>query len=136
MKRIHFIVLTSLLFSLLSFAQSGTIRGVILDEINNPIGGVNIKSSSGVGTATNENGFYELKIPADVEVIVEFTHINFKRIEAKFNLKNGQELEFNPVLNINVEQIATVVISTNTRQSVDGVTSISPKRPIDIDFLP
>lgn len=127
MKRIHFIVLVSLLFSLLSFSQSAIIRGVILDENNTPINDVNIKASTGEGTATNENGFYELKIPFGVDVIIVYTHINYKRIEAKFNLKNGQELEFNPVLNINVEQIATVVINTNTRQSVDGVTSISPQ---------
>ena len=102
MKRLHFIVLQSLLFSVLSFSQSAILRGVILDENNNPVNGVNIKSSTGVGTATNENGFYELKIPATVDVVIEFTHINYKRVEAKFNLKNGQELEFNPVLNINI----------------------------------
>ncbi|WP_296386308.1 carboxypeptidase-like regulatory domain-containing protein [Winogradskyella sp.] len=127
MKRLHFIVLLSLLFSLLSFSQSAIIRGVILDENNNPINDVNIKASTGEGTASNENGFYELKIPFGVEVTIVFTHINHKRIEAKFNLKNGQELEYNPVLNIEIEQIATVVISTNTRQSIDGVVSITPK---------
>lgn len=112
---------------MLSFSQSAIIRGVILDEDNNPVNGVNIKANTGEGTATNENGFYELKVPFDIEITIEFTHVNYKRIEAKFNLKNGQELEFNPVLNINIEQIATVVINTNTRQSVDGVTSISPQ---------
>jgi len=127
LKRIHFIVLISLLFSLLSFSQSAIIRGVILDEGNTPIEGVNIKTSTGEGTATNSNGFYELKIPFGVEVTVIFTHISHKRVEQKFNLKNGQEIEYNPVLLIEVEQIATVVINTNTRQSVDGVTSISPQ---------
>jgi hypothetical protein len=127
LKRLHFLVLLGLLFSVLSFSQSAIIRGVILDENNNPVNGVNIKTDTGAGTASNENGFYELKIPSEIEVVIQFTHINYKRIEAKFNLKNGQELEFNPVLNINVEQIATVVLSSNTRQSVDGVTSISPK---------
>jgi hypothetical protein len=42
-------------------------------------------------------------------------------------LKNGQALEFNPVMKVEVEQIAAVVINTNTRQSVDGVLSISPE---------
>ncbi len=127
MKRLHFIVLLSLLFSMLSFSQSAILRGIILDENNTPINGVNIRTSTGEGTATNENGFYELKIPFGVEVILEFTHISHKRVEQKFNLKNGQELEYNPVMKIEVEQIATVVINTNTRQSVDGVTSISPQ---------
>tara|TARA_R110002124_G_scaffold38970_2_gene123243 strand:+ start:5069 stop:7534 length:2466 start_codon:yes stop_codon:yes gene_type:complete len=127
LKRLHFIVLLSLLFSLLSFSQSAIIRGVILDENNNPINDVNIKTSTGEGTASNENGFFELKIPFGVEITIAFTHINHKRVEAKFNLKNGQELEYNPVMMVEVEQIATVVINTNTRQSVDGVTSISPQ---------
>jgi len=126
LKRLHFIVLLGLLFSLLSFSQTAIIRGVILNESNQPINDVNISTNSGKGTASNENGFYELKIPSGIEVTVEFSHLGHKRIVAKFKLKNGQELEYNPVMKIEVEQIATVVINTNTRQSVDGVTSITP----------
>ncbi|WP_179317728.1 TonB-dependent receptor [Winogradskyella undariae] len=127
MKRLIFTVLLGLFFSLLSFSQNAIIRGVILDEGNTPIEGVNIKTNTGEGTATNSNGFYELKIPYSVEVTVIFTHVSHKLVEQKFNLKNGQEIEYNPVMLIEVEQIATVVINTNTRQSVDGVTSISPQ---------
>ncbi|WP_115808524.1 TonB-dependent receptor [Winogradskyella pacifica] len=112
---------------MLSFSQSAIIRGVILDEGNLPIEGVNITTSNGEGTSTNNNGFYELKIPFGVEVTVIFTHVSHKRVEQKFDLKNGQEIEYNPVMLIEVEQIATVIINTNTRQSVDGVTSISPQ---------
>ncbi|WP_179008022.1 TonB-dependent receptor [Winogradskyella forsetii] len=126
MKRLHFTILLSLLFSLLSFSQSATIRGVILDEANMPIEGVNIKANTGEGTATNSNGFYELKVPFDVEVTVEFTHVSHKRVEQKFNLKNGQEIEYNPVMLVEIEQIATVVINTNTRLNVEGVVSIDP----------
>jgi hypothetical protein len=125
LKRLHFTILLSLFFSLTSFSQSAIIRGVILDENNNPINDVNIQALSGEGTASNENGFYELKIPSGIEVNIVFSHISHKRVEVKFNLKNGQELEFNPVMKIEFEQIATVIINTNTRQSVDGVTSIS-----------
>ena len=92
-----------------------------------PIEGVNIKTSTGEGTSTNINGFYELKIPFEVEVTIVFTHVSHKRVEQKFKLKNGQEIEYNPVMLVEVEQIATVIINTNTRQSVDGVTSISPQ---------
>jgi hypothetical protein len=108
-------------------AQSAVIRGVILDEASNPINAVNIKANTGEGTASNENGFYELRIAPNIEVTIVFSHVSHKKLQVKFNLKNGQELEFNPVLKTNVEQIATVVINTNTRQSVDGVTSISPE---------
>ncbi|MEO6348643.1 MAG: carboxypeptidase-like regulatory domain-containing protein, partial [Aquaticitalea sp.] len=108
------------------FSQSATIKGVILDNSKMPISNVNIKVGD-QGTTSNENGFYELKIPIDTEVTVEFTHLSHKRVVVKFNLKNGQEVEFNPVMDLNVEQIATVVINANTRQSVDGVTTITPE---------
>ncbi len=111
----------------MSFSQSATIRGVILDENNYPISEVNIKASTGEGIATNINGFYELKISSGQEVSVEFTHISHKRILQVFNLKNGQEVEFNPVMKQEVEQIATVVLTSSTRQKVNGVTTIAPK---------
>ena len=116
-----------LLISLTILGQTATIRGIILDENNSPIEGVNIKVNVGKGTTTNANGFYEIKIPANTKTTLFFTHISHKRVEQKFNLKSGSEIEFNPVLKVNVEQIAEVVIRQNTRQSRTGVTTISPK---------
>ncbi|WP_460218706.1 TonB-dependent receptor [Psychroserpens sp. MEBiC05023] len=113
-------------FSFFGSSQSATIRGVILDDTQSPISGVNIKAGND-GTTSNANGFFIIKIPSDTEVTLEFTHIGHKSVTAKFNLKNGQEIEFNPVMSIDIEQIATVVINTNTRQKVDGVTTITPE---------
>ena len=127
MKRTFIITLFILFISLLAYSQSATIRGIILDENNKPISEVNVKASTGEGTATNANGFYELKIPNGQDVSVEYTHIGHMRIVQIFNLKNGQEIEFNPVLKVEAEQIATVVLKSSTRQKVDGVTTISPK---------
>ncbi|RIA09555.1 outer membrane receptor protein involved in Fe transport [Flavobacteriaceae bacterium MAR_2010_72] len=115
-----------LCLSTLGFAQMATIKGVILDQNQVPVSEVNIKAGN-QGTISNSNGFFELKIEANTNVIVEFTHLSYQRVVATFNLKNGQELEFNPVMKTEIEQIATVIINTNTRQSVDGITSIAPE---------
>ncbi len=112
--------------STMAFSQNATIRGVILDENDTPIYDVNIKAGD-LGTATNINGFYELKIPANQDITIVFTHLSHKPITQTFNLKSGQELEFNPVMKVDVEQIGVVVINTNTRQSVTGVTTIAPE---------
>lgn len=109
-----------------AFGQSALIRGVILNEKNQPIENVNINTGSGDGTTTNKNGFYELKIEANTVVTVEFSHISYKLVQVTFNLKNGSEIEYNPVLKTDVTQIAEVVINNNTQQNVDGVISISP----------
>jgi len=107
------------------FAQTGTLRGVILDEFNKPVDNVNIKVDD-TGTTTNANGFFILKIPANQDVTVTFTHISLKKTVVTFNLKNGEEIEFNPVMQTNIEQIATVVISGRKRKDVQGVITLKP----------
>ncbi len=121
-------ILAPVLFFLictLNFAQNATIKGIILDDENRPIENVNIKSKSN-GTKTNTNGFFILKIPANEDVVLEFTHISHKKIKSTFYLKSGEELEFNPVMSTTIEQIATVIISGNRRKDVEGIITIKP----------
>ncbi len=113
-------------FSYFGNSQTATIRGVILDDAKMPITGVNIKAGSD-GTTTNDNGFFILKIPANTDVTIIFSHLSHKSVTQTFNLKSGQELEFNPVMKVDIEQIGMVVINTNTRQKVDGVVTITPE---------
>ena len=117
--------LLAFLFPILCLAQTGTIKGVILNEFNQPIDAVNIKSDNN-GVQTNNNGFFEIKIPANKNVKIIFSHVSHKNIIATFNLKNGETLEFNPVLKENVEQIETVVISGRKRKDVEGIVNIDP----------
>ncbi len=114
------------LVPLISMAQSATLKGIILDNNNLPIPFVNIKTDN-TGTSTNDNGFYILKIPANTDVKVTFTHIGHKSVTATFNLKNGETFEFNPVMSLENEQIATVIITGNERKRVEGVTVIQPE---------
>ena len=115
-----------LLATFVSYAQTATIRGIVLDTNNTPINNVNIKAGD-LGTSSNENGFYLLKIPANEEVQIIFSHIGFQNIIIKLNLKNGEEFEFNPVMNVDAEQIGEVLITGNQRKRVEGITSISPE---------
>ncbi|MDA9875607.1 carboxypeptidase-like regulatory domain-containing protein [Flavobacteriaceae bacterium] len=110
----------------MAMGQSATLRGIVLNELNEPLEGVNVVSENN-GTTTNINGFYILKIPANTDFKIRFSHINYKYLEAPFNLKNGEELEFNPVLKSNYEQIETVVITGSKRKELEGVTTISPQ---------
>ncbi len=121
-------LLKSLIFLLpvIGIAQTATLKGIILDANESPILNVNISSAS-QGTATNTNGFYFLKIPANQDVIVVFTHLNYESIRVTFNLKNGESFEFNPVMDSNIEQISTVVINGNQRKQVEGITTINPE---------
>ncbi|GAA4810486.1 TonB-dependent receptor [Litoribaculum gwangyangense] len=110
----------------ISFSQTATIKGVILDENNKPIENVNIKTTT-TGTQTNANGFFILDIPANLDITIEFTHISHKKIVSTFNLKNGEELEFNPVMSTSIEQIATVIVTNNRRKEVEGIITLKPE---------
>ena len=116
---------TIIFFSVLtlSFAQNATIKGIILDENNQPIEKVNVKTDNN-GTATNTNGFYIITIPANKEITIEFTHLSHKKVVSTFNLKNGESFEFNPVMSTSIEQIATVIVSGDRRKEVEGIITL------------
>ncbi|MFV9550755.1 TonB-dependent receptor [Algibacter sp. PT7-4] len=118
---------TILLFAIfpLSFAQNATIKGIILNENNAPIEKVSIKINNS-GTTTNVNGFYSISVPSNKNITLEFTHLSHKKIVSTFNLKNGEELEFNPVMSTSIEQIATVIVTSNRKKDVEGIITIKP----------
>ncbi len=120
------LLLVFILSTVLSSAQNATIRGILLDDAKTPIPGASISYGS-EGTTSNTNGFYFLEIPASQNVTVSFTYVGFKKITQTFYLEPNAEIEFNPVFNVDVEQLGTVLITTTTRQRVEGITTISPE---------
>lgn len=115
-------------FSGILFAQNATVKGVILDENNVPIPAVNVTVGSGIGTQTNFDGFYLLEVPSNQEITITFSHVSHKNATITIpGLAPNEDFELNPVLKVDVEQIATVVISANQRKRVQGLTTISPE---------
>ncbi|MED5355033.1 MAG: carboxypeptidase-like regulatory domain-containing protein [Bacteroidota bacterium] len=100
--------------------------GVILDDSNNPIENINVISNLS-GTTTNSNGFYSISVPSNQDVSIEFTHINYKKISLKFNLSEDEVFEFNPIMNESIEQIATIVLNSRSRDNFSGVSNINPE---------
>ena len=115
----------SLLFFLIStfiFAQNAKVTGIVIDENNKPVLGVNVsyKSKSSV---TNTNGFYVIEIPSNQKVVLVYTHISLKSITATFELKPKEVLDYNPIMSSKNEQLEDVVI-TSKRKRVQGIVSI------------
>lgn len=112
--------------SLVTFAQTARVKGIILDENNQPVENVNISFQEN-RTTTNANGFYILKIPSNTKSILRFTHVSLKPAVISLELKPNEDYEFNIILKSNVEQIGEVVITNNSRKRVEGIATISPK---------
>ncbi|MBU0939861.1 MAG: TonB-dependent receptor [Bacteroidetes bacterium] len=111
--------------SLVSTAQTGTVKGIILDKVNRPVDGVNV-SCGAQSVTSNENGFYIIKVPADLKATLVFTHVSLKKATVTILLQANENYEFNLVMNNQTEQIGEVVVNGNNRRSVQGMTSIDP----------
>ncbi|WP_234859149.1 TonB-dependent receptor [Aquimarina aquimarini] len=109
-----------------SIAQDAILKGVILDENKTPVQGANISYDTS-GTQSDQNGVYQLSIPADQEVEISISHISLKNVQFVIRLEKNQEYEFNPVLKADVEQISEVIISGRERKTVEGITTLDPE---------
>lgn len=108
------------------FAQTARVKGIILDENNQPVENVNV-SFQDQKTTSNENGFYILTIPAKVKSNLKFSHVSLKAAVVSIQLKPNEDYEFNIILKSNTEQIGEVVVSNNKNKRVEGVITISPR---------
>jgi len=120
------LLLTLFFISATVFSQQAVVKGVILNEENQPVVGASV-SYGDEGTLSDFNGYYLTEIPANTDVTLTFSHVGHKKIQVTLNLGANEDYEFNPVMNTNVEQIATVVISGRERKRVEGITTISPE---------
>ena len=107
-----------------SFSQNAQIKGIILDTNEFPIENVNIISNLS-GTVSNSNGYYSIDIENNKEIIIEFTHINYKKISLKFNLKDGMGFQL-----LREKNIKTGIITTETSQFSDVRAN-----KLKVDFL-
>lgn len=112
--------------SLSLLAQTASIKGVVLDKNNQPVANVNV-SYSGIGTQSNKNGFYAIRVPANQKVTLVFTHISLKKITVIFSLDSNEQKEFNPVMSDQEEQMGEVIVTSNNRKLIQGVATIEPE---------
>ncbi|MBI3502146.1 MAG: carboxypeptidase-like regulatory domain-containing protein [Bacteroidetes bacterium] len=65
-------------FLIPSFAQTATLYGKITDKQGKPIADVKVSvRNTKTSTATSEKGDYELTLPSDTNLTIEFSHVSF-----------------------------------------------------------
>lgn len=107
-------------------AQTARVKGVLLDDSNKPIENATIKVGD-LTAKSNENGFFQIKIPANTKVTVEISHVSYKKSSVTLELKNNEDYELNVVLNQKSEQLGEVVVSAGGRKRIEGITTIEPQ---------
>ena len=113
-----------LLFSVTSFAQNITIKGRILKEDGTPVSRASVTiKGTGSGTASNDQGEFELSAPGDATLVI--SAVDFVTKEIKVN--NNTSLNVSLVsLEKSLGEVIVVGYGTQRKEAVTGsVASIS-----------
>jgi hypothetical protein len=124
LKKISLFLFFSL-FSIISFAQKARVKGVILDELKNPVEQVKVTALDKI-TFTNENGFYTIEVPANQKISLVYSHQSFKNSTISIELKPNEDFELNPVMSAKIEQMGELVITSDSKKRIEGLTTIDP----------
>ena len=116
----------SLFFATTAFAQTAFVKGTIKDSKRNPIEGVAVSDGNSKGTTTDENGEYLLEVPANVEIVLEFTHIAYNELYKLIKIPNKRTYRFSPTMTFRTEEVDEVTIQ-DKRKVVQGLTSLKIK---------
>lgn len=118
-----------LLFSsfTLLYAQERVVKGVVTDEADTPIPGVSVSVKGlSVGTATNVDGTYTLKLPASATAI-SYSFIGYNTQVVKFSGKLVINVKMEPSA-ISLGETVVVAYGSQKKANMTGaISSISSK---------
>ena len=106
-----------------AYSNAQSIRGRVIDNETNPIVGVNCvlmeqsDSTYIIGTVTNLDGCFELKVNEDREYLLQLSFIGFEKISRVCRPGNLGDL----VLNVNAELLKEIVVKGDPKHK-DAIT--------------
>lgn len=121
------------LIVLIAFGQNAEIYGTVLDgkgKAFDPPANIALQGYSS-GTTTNDQGEFRLKIPANVNLKVQFSHVTLNSKYKTINLKDGELLELNIILDVALQMDTFNV--TAKRYAYDGIVHV---KPVELEAIP
>ena len=108
---------------IIAFAQKMTIlKGTIKNKDKQPIENVSIKYNN-VGTTTDKNGNYQIRIPFKEEITLTFSHISHITFSKKYTANSRNIVRLSVVLSSKTEELKEIVIREN-KKNIDGFKKI------------
>ena len=124
----NLLIFIFLFITTIGFSQESVITGLILNQDNLPVENVNISAKDNIGTTSDINGYYKIKLIPNKTHELIFTHINYEKIKLSIELENNEVFEFNPLLSQKFEQISEIVIKGNSRDQIKSILNLSPEK--------
>ncbi len=139
MKKAYYILFFffSFVSAYLKAQENATVSGVIKDnEKNTSIELVNISVNGKEGTSTNKNGYFNVSVPANKKITLEFSFIGYETEYIELYLSSNEKKEINIKLKSTSYEKAVVNIedsrsrtSTNSRLTPKEYNSIPTPQP-------
>ncbi|MCI2228365.1 TonB-dependent receptor [Polaribacter sp. MSW13] len=124
-------LLLILFIPFLAFAQKTTIlKGTVKNKSKEPIEGVSIKFNN-IGTTTDKNGNYQLRIPFKKEITLIFRHVSYRTFTKKITAKSRNGERYSPTLILKTEELEEIVITDN-KKNAEGIIKIDVKKAQNI----
>ncbi len=101
-------------------------HGILIDSNGLGIEAANVSLKGyPIGTVTDKNGSYLLRIPAKRDVTLSFSFIGYETMEKPINAEEEQRIEMNVVLQESLEHINEVEVASH-RRTQSNMTTIDP----------
>jgi hypothetical protein len=125
LKTRFFLACWLILMAATLYSQNARIKGVILDEFNQPVEGVAV-SYGDKGTITDATGFYILTVPSNQKLTIVFSHITLKKSTLTVTLKPNEDFEHSFYMSSKQETLGEVILTAGNRKRVQGMSAIEP----------
>jgi hypothetical protein len=113
-KKSLLIIIISLIQGISLLAQQQCIvKGSVKDENNDPlVGAAIIDLSNRKGVFSDANGYFQISITANQDVLLEISFIGYEKDTLSFNLEPGTSVEITSILKPEVKQLGEVIVES------------------------
>ncbi|ANW97478.1 TonB-dependent receptor [Wenyingzhuangia fucanilytica] len=108
------------------FAQTGYVAGIITNENKEPLHGVSITYNQ-KGMLSDENGAYQIEIPANEQTLIKFSYIGYGTVVKSFKGYKNKTIKFSPVLKIQSHDIEEITIKSY-QAAQEGVVKLKAEK--------
>ncbi|PSR05589.1 MAG: hypothetical protein BRD50_00505 [Bacteroidetes bacterium SW_11_45_7] len=118
-----------LLPSLLMAQQAAYIEGRVMDDKERPVEGVNviILNNQMVGTSTDREGEYELKVQANKQITVVFSFVGYEKKKFNLNLDRGERRELDVTFDADEIKLEEIEVKDQRVRETPSATKIDMK---------
>jgi len=115
-------------FNLFLHAQERIISGLVIDENNSPIPGVTIQiKGTTLGTATDVNGKYSLRLESTADIILVFSSVGYIIQELSLGTSTTLDVQLLPSTTFLEEIVITGYSTLNKKDLASSITAVDTK---------